>query len=181
MNQHVLILGNPVLRERSEPVTDFGSKETAKIIEDLKNELELFRKRNGFGRGIAAIQVGIKRRVIALNLGQGPFCILNPEITFRSEEVFRMWDDCMSFPDLVVRVLRHTTINIKYTDEDGNIQEWKEISQDISELLQHEIDHLDGILATDRAIERGDIIYKCEYMKNKEQYDSLVDYFIQAT
>ncbi len=174
----VLILGNPILRETSELITNFENK--SDFIE-LKKELEEFRRRNGFGRGIAGIQIGIKKRIIALNFGEGPFVIVNPEIAYRSSEIFTMWDDCMSFPDLLVRVQRFKTINIRYQDEDGNNKEWNGIEQAKAELLQHEIDHLDGILAIDRAIKKTDIVYRSEYLKNKSVYDTMVEYAIKAT
>jgi len=174
----VLILGNPILRETSQWITDFENK--TDFIE-LKKELEEFRRINGFGRGIAGIQIGIKKRIIALNFGEGPFVIVNPKIVYRSSELFTMWDDCMSFPDLLVRVERSKTINIRYQDEDGNNREWNDIEQATAELLQHEMDHLDGILAIDRAIKKTDIIYRSEYLKNKDIYDAMVEYGIKAT
>ena len=181
MSGSVLVLGNPVLREISSLVTDYTNNEIKNDILNLKNELEHFRKLNGFGRGIAAIQIGIKKRIIALNIGNGPFVIINPEFTFKSIETFTMWDDCMSLPDLLVRVERFKNISIRYQDEDGFTKEWKEIDQEIAELIQHEIDHLDGILAIDNAIAKTDIIYKDEYYKNKEKYDKMVEYQIKAT
>jgi len=181
MSDKVLILGNPLLREKSEAVEDFSSEETRRFFRELKDELESFRREHGFGRGIAAIQIGIAKRIIALNLGEGPFCIVNPEIVARSEKTFTLWDDCMSFPDLVVKVARNESISVGYLDEDGNEKTWNDLGRDVSELLQHEIDHLDGILAVDRAIAAGDIIYKTEYRKRKKLYDAQVDYFIEPT
>ena len=181
MTNQVLILGNPLLNEVSKEVHQFNDIETQADFRILKNALEEFRKENGFGRGIAAIQIGIKKRIIALNLGEKTFCVINPEITWKSEEVFRMWDDCMSFPDIVVKVERHKSVSIKYQDESGLKKEWNAISRDVSELLQHEIDHLDGILAVERAITKEDIIYKKEYVKNSDIYNKGIEYRIKAT
>ena len=181
MSENVLILGNPVLREKSEPVADFSDKENASDFSRLKSALEDFRQKHGFGRGIAAIQIGIKKRVIALNFGEGSFVIINPEIIERSASRFTMWDDCMSFPDLLVRVERNTSIDITYKDENGLVHEWKDIEQDKSELLQHEIDHLDGIMAVDRAINPTDLIYRSEFDKNSSMYNQMVDYVIKPT
>jgi peptide deformylase len=181
MAKPVLLLGDPRLRLKSEAVEEFAGESIEREVADLKEALEDFRRRNGFGRGIAAIQIGIARRMIALNLGDGPFVIVNPKIVRRSSEAFRMWDDCMSFPDLVVRVERHRSIDIEYFDERGNGKEWLDPDQATSELLQHEIDHLDGVLAIDRAIEAQDIIYKDEYSKNRAYYDAMVDYAIKPT
>lgn len=181
MKTDVLILGNPVLREISTEVDDFQSTEIIRSFEALKQALENFRKNNGFGRGIAAIQIGIKKRILALNLGKGAFLVVNPRIVWQSQETFTLWDDCMSFPDLLVKVKRNASITVEYQNDKGNLQVMEKLGRAESELLQHEIDHLDGIMAIDRAIEKRDIIYKAEYKKNYEFYDSQVDYKIVPT
>ncbi|MDI9369952.1 MAG: peptide deformylase [Synergistaceae bacterium] len=175
MVREVLLLGDPLLRRRSEPIADFTDSALREEMKDLKEALERFRREHGFGRGIAAPQIGIARRMIALNLGSETFVIANPEIVRRSEETFTMWDDCMSFPDLLVRVRRHVSIDVRYMDEDGAAREWTDIDRARSELLQHETDHLDGILATDRAIKPEEIIYRSEYEKHRSFYDEQVD------
>ena len=181
MFRPVLILGDPLLRRKSAPIDDFSNPALKDEMRDLKEALERFRREHGFGRGIAAPQIGIPKRMIALNLGQGTFVIANPEIVRRSDQTFTMWDDCMSFPDLLVRVRRHVSVDLHYLDEDGAAKEWTGIGQAESELLQHEIDHLDGVMATDRAIEPEDILYKSEYQKHKKLYDERVDYVIAPT
>ena len=174
MKRDILLLGNPLLRETCGPVTDFNEPGLKEEISDLKEALNDFRARNGFGRGIAAIQIGIMKRIIALNLGKGTFVVINPKIIKRSDETLALWDDCMSFPDLLVRVSRNSTINLEYQDENGEAKRWDDLSKSESELLQHEMDHLDGILAVDRAIGNQDIIYRGEYEKNKDFYESKV-------
>ena len=181
MSNNILILGDPLLRETSEPITDFSNQDNRADFDRLKSALEHFRQKNGFGRGIAGIQIGVKKRMIALNLGEGPFLIINPEIIERSSALFTMWDYCMSFPDLLVRVERNKSISITYQDEDGRLHEWKDIEQDKAELLQHEIDHLDGTMAVDRAIMPTDIIYRSEFEKNISMYNQMVDYVISPT
>ena len=116
----VLVLGDPILRRRSEPIADFTEQALRAEKQDLKEALERFRREHGFGRGIAAPQIGIAKRMIALNTGKGTFVIANPEIVRKSAETFSMWDDCMSFPDLLVRVRRHVSIDVRYMDEDGS-------------------------------------------------------------
>jgi peptide deformylase len=170
MVRKVLVLGDPALRTRCIDVTRFEDAGLAQEIEDIKETLEDFRIRNGFGRGIAAIQMGIPKRIIGLNLGDGPFVLINPKITFRTDEEKELWDDCMSFPDLVVKVRRSVGISLTYQDEAGNRVDWNHLSFAESELLQHEMDHLDGILATDRALDEKSIIYKAEYTKNITYY-----------
>lgn len=91
------------------------------------------------------------KRLIYMNIDK-PIVFINPEFTFLSEEMFELWDDCMSFPNLLVKVKRHKNLTIKYLDENWQTQEWN-MADDLSELLQHEYDHLDGILCTMRAID----------------------------
>lgn len=161
----ILLLGNPKLRVKSEYITDFNCVETKESCKILKESLEEFREKHKFGRGIAAIQIGIPKRIIALNLGNGTFVIMNPTIIKRSTEKFMLWDDCMSFPDLAVKVERNCSIDLEFYDEAGVKKVWENLSQDVSELLQHEIDHLDGILAIDRVESTKDILYKSELNK----------------
>ena len=148
----VLLFGDPRLRERARPVDDFDLPEWRAEVACLHQVLRDFRAEHGFGRAIAAPQLGIGRRLIALDLGAGPITLVNPEIVWRSDETFTMWDDCMSFPFLLVRVQRHVSISVRFVDEQGRQQLWERLEADLAELLQHEIDHLDGILATDRAL-----------------------------
>lgn len=181
MKSKVLLLGNPLLGEKSLLVNNVNDREIIESSVLLKEALDEFRQENGFGRGIAAPQIGILKRMVALNLGKETFVIINPEIIKKSEETFTMWDDCMSFPDILVKVKRYNSVDITYLDEMGNQKVWENIQQSVAELLQHEIDHLDGILAVDRATGTGGIIYRTEYEKNKEYYNSQVDYFICST
>jgi len=89
-----------------------------------------------------------------------------------------MWDDCMSFPWLMVRLRRHRSISLQYVDEDGRTREWRLLEQPSSELLQHEIDHLDGILAIDQALDRESIISREVYERDFSQFAKQVDYVI---
>ncbi|MGZ9067397.1 MAG: peptide deformylase, partial [Burkholderiales bacterium] len=101
--------------------------------------------------------------------------------TWRSEETFTMWDDCMSFPDLLVRVARAKSLSLEYVDEQGKRKERRELDQAAAELLQHEIDHLDGVLAVDRAIDGESLVMRREYERNREYFDAKVDYAIVPT
>ena len=173
----VLLLGDPRLRVVSSEVAAFDSDLTTSCSA-LGATLEAFRKRHGFGRAISAPQVGIPRRIIAVNLGRGLFFIVNPRITAQSASTFTMWDDCMSFPDLLVRLARHESISIEYEDETGRPHDWIDLDPAASELLQHEIDHLDGILAVDRALDRDALLLKAQFESDRASYRSVVDYTI---
>ncbi len=173
----VLLLGDPRLRVRSREVESYDARE----YDALAATLEEFRRAHGFGRAISAPQIGIAKRFIAVNLGKGTFFIVNPVITWRSEETFTMWDDCMSFPDLLVRVERARSMSLEYVDEQGKRHEWRELDQAAAELLQHEIDHLDGVLAVDRAMDAESLVMRREYERNREYFDAKVDYAIVPT
>lgn len=149
--REILQLGNPLLWQPSSAVTDPRSSETAAIIADLASTLADFRSRFKFGRAIAAPQIGVHRRVLVVNLGERE-PLINPEIVSTSDEMMELWDDCFSFPDLMVRVRRHREVSVRYTDCIG-VERYLDAVGDLSELLQHEIDHLDGVLAVDRAID----------------------------
>ena len=149
--REILLLGNPELWRPSSPVISVNSRETRELIGDLAATLDNFREQNGFGRGIAAPQIGVGSRVIFLNVGES-FPLINPTITRASREMMELWDDCFSIPNLMIRVRRHVEVDVSYTDERG-VQHTMKASGALSELLQHEIDHLNGILATDRAID----------------------------
>ena len=147
----ILLLGNPKLWQISQPATDISSPKTQEIIRNLSETLAQFRSENGFGRAIAAPQIGVQQRIIFTNVN-GSFALINPVITNASQELFELWDDCFSLPNLLVRVKRHVEIKVDFTNEHSVAQSLN-FQNDLSELFQHEIDHLDGILATDRAID----------------------------
>lgn len=109
------------------------------------------RLKYNFGRAIAAPQLGIMKRLIYMNIDT-PVIFINPELTGLSDDLFELWDDCMSFPNLLVKVKRHRSITINYLDENWEQQSWK-MENALSELLQHEYDHLNGLLCTMRAVD----------------------------
>jgi peptide deformylase len=151
--REILQLGNPALWQVSQRVEDVLSAETESVIRDLNDTLAGFREATGFGRGIAAPQIGVLSRVIFIRMQPTGFCspLINPDIVWASDARLELWDDCFSFPDLMVRVSRAVAIRVEYRDERGESRRI-EADGDLSELLQHEIDHLDGILAVDRAV-----------------------------
>ena len=100
----VLLLGEPGLRAKCRPVDDVNSSDFRFNRDRLHATLEVFRAEHGFGRAISAPQIGVTLRFIAVDLGGEPFTMINPEITWRSPETFTLWDDCMSFPFLLVPI-----------------------------------------------------------------------------
>ena len=161
--REILLLGNPLLRQRCRNVRAPRSEETRQIIADLRDTLAEFRARRGFGRGIAAPQIGSSEKIIYVN-SDYTGALINPVITRKSRTRFRLWDDCFSFPDLLVHVQRNYSIVVSFTDEEGKRKQLRAKGA-FSELLQHEIDHINGILAIDRAIDSRHIILRSEYEK----------------
>lgn len=149
--EDLVLLGDPRLYEVCESITKEELPQVKEWVADLHNVMEEIRVKYHFGRGIAAPQLGIMKRLIYVNIDR-PIVIINPEFDYMSDEMFELWDDCMSFPNLLVRVKRHKSLVMKYLDEHWKVHQWQ-AEDALSELLQHEVDHLDGILCTMRSID----------------------------
>jgi peptide deformylase len=163
----ILQLGDPLLRQTCSPVTNPASRETQELAADLAETLAHWRRTTGYGRGIAAPQIGVLERVILLKLPEAePWPLINPEIIARSNERIVVWDACLSFLSIFMQVERHHEIIVQYQTLGGETVELKAgEDRNLSELLQHEIDHLDGILAIDRVIDVKTICTREEFEK----------------
>ncbi len=146
----IRLLGDPLLRMRSEPVDNPKSPAARLVATDLKETLQDLKLRHGIGRGIAAPQIGAPMRIVLIAIDE-PWLLVNPEIVDVGTEDYLVWDDCFSFPDLMVRVTRAYRIKVNYLDGRGK-EHTVDAEGPLAELLQHEIDHLDGVLAVDRPI-----------------------------
>lgn len=165
--REVLQLGNPKLRESAVRVADPASEEIRALVEDLADTLLYWRNSTGYGRAIAAPQIGAGVRVIFVQLpNAAPWPMVNPEITWRSDQKIVVWDACLSFLSIFMQVERNRDIEMRYQDLR---LEWHEIrageERNLSELLQHEIDHLDGILAVDRITDIRSMCTREEFEK----------------
>jgi peptide deformylase len=147
----IIPLGDPRLYEKSTQVEKHEVENLKPVIKDLHDILMEFRAKYNAGRAIAAPQIGVMKRLIYMNIDK-PVVIFNPVLSNMSHEMFELWDDCMCFPNLLVRLKRHRFVTLTFRDE-----EWKEnvlnLENDLSELIQHEYDHLEGVLATQRALD----------------------------
>ena len=163
----VLQLGDPGLREVAQRVSDPSTAEIRALVEDLADTQAYWRKTTGYGRGIAAPQIGANLRVIFLRLpGEDPWPLVNPEITWHSDEKIVVWDACLSFLSIFMQVERHRGITVRYQDLSGERHEvHANEERNLSELLQHEIDHLDGILAVDRITDTKTMCTREEFEK----------------
>jgi peptide deformylase len=163
----VLQLGDPILRQVAAPVADPAAPEIRLLVEDLADTLAYWKKTTGYGRAIAAPQIGQLRRAIFMQLpGADPWPLINPAIIERSGEKIVVWDACLSFLSIFMQVERHREIVVRYQDLRA---QWHEVrageERNLSELLQHEIDHLDGILATDRITDIRTLCTREEFEK----------------
>lgn len=149
MIKPILLLGDPTLYEVSSPITMDELPEMLKVASHLHDTLMAYRATYGAGRAIAAPQIGILKRLIYMHIDK-PLIMINPSLTFPTDERMEVLDDCMSFPKLYVKVDRYLKLQLNYTDENWQSQSLQ-LEGDLSELIQHEYDHLDGILATMRA------------------------------
>ena len=148
----LLLLGDPRLYESCEPVREEELPAVlTDIVPDLHHVMQEVRAKYGFGRAIAAPQLGYMKRVVFMNINR-PVVFINPVLSALSSDMFELWDDCMSFPNLLVRVKRHRSLTVTYLDEHWQEQVWN-LTDDLAELLQHEVDHLDGVLCTMRAVD----------------------------
>lgn len=161
----ILQLGDPVLRQNAAPVAGPTAVEIRDLIRDLADTLAHWRAKTGYGRGIAAPQIGVLQRVIFLKLpGAEPWPLINPEIIGRSEDKIVVWDACLSFLSIFMQLERHRSITVRYQNLEGQTVEVEAGEErNLSELLQHEIDHLDGILAIDRVTDVKTIVTREEF------------------
>ncbi|MCK5942856.1 MAG: peptide deformylase [Planctomycetes bacterium] len=147
----IVLLGDPRLHATCTSVTADELPALQPHVRDLHDTMRAFQRRHGWGRAIAAPQIGLPRRVVAMHVDR-PMTFYNPTLDAHDAETVTYWEDCMSFPDLLVRVRLPRACRLTYRDE-----QWRErrveLTGDYAALLQHEVDHLDGVLATMRAVD----------------------------
>ncbi len=148
MRYKVRIIGDPILRKKAEPVEDFDKK-LRKFVDDM---IDIMYVEDGIG--LAAPQIGFSRQVVVVDAselvkGEYPRAFINPEIIEFSEETDVKEEGCLSIPGVHEEVVRSTRIKVKYQDEKGK-EYTEEYTDWLARILQHEIDHLNGILFVDR-------------------------------
>jgi len=163
-------LGDPILRVRCKPVQDPRSPAARLVADDLRDTLRAARKKYDMGRAISAPQIGAPVRIVLVEFDKQRWVMVNPEITDVGAEDFTVWDDCFSFPNILVRVRRAYQLSLSYRDLKGKLHT-QELTGPMAELVQHELDHLDGILAVDRATGLDPFAFKNEWGKVHEPGD----------
>jgi peptide deformylase len=157
----LLHLGDPALRARSATIADPTAPEVEALVRNLHDTLLRTRAATGYGRAIAAPQIGMPQRVVVADLGER-WVLVNPEITWASDRTLEWWDACLSFLDTFGRVQRHASVSVRWSDLEGTTHE-ERFEDDLAELLQHELDHLDGILAVDRFVSPASSCTRLEF------------------
>lgn len=141
----IRLTGDPVLRQKAKPVKKINQSLRA-LLDDMVETMHA-----APGIGLAAPQVGISKRVVVIDVGDGLYELINPEITRRNGKK-QSWEGCLSIPGYVGLVERSEEVTVKALDRQGK-QYWIEADGLLAICLQHEIDHLDGILYPDIALE----------------------------
>ena len=158
-----MLLGDPRLRETTELVA--FDRKLLQILEDLKDTLSKHQRFYGMGRGLAAPQIGYNKKIVYIQTPSFTSYLINPEIVWRSPETFEVWDSCFSMEaKFFVKIPRNRSIKVKYVDETQEFHN-ETFNDDMSELMQHEIDHLDGIMCTDRLTDTRNIVMREEWEK----------------
>lgn len=140
---NILKEGEPALREKSKLVPKINPN----IIKLVRNMLETMYDADGVG--LAAPQIGVLKRVVVIDIGEGPLVLINPEIIEKEGEMTEA-EGCLSCPGLVGDVTRYKKVKVKGLNEKG--EEIVILGEDLlATALQHELDHLEGILFIDKA------------------------------
>ena len=134
------------------------------VADDLRDTLAQAREKYEMGRALAAPQIGAPLRLVVVETPGLNATLVNPEITDVGPDDFQVWDDCFSFPGLYVHVTRAFQVTLSYQDLRGKPHSVA-LEGPLAELVQHEIDHLDGILAVDRAAGLDPFAFRAEWEK----------------
>lgn len=167
---------HPILRQKAEPVGRVDD-EVRRFLDDMLETMYADK-----GVGLAAPQVGVSKRMIVIDAHQHdeddglhkgqPLYLINPEIIYRSQETLMFCEGCLSVPGQNAEVERFQTVRVRYVDKEGKIREI-EASDYEAVVLQHEIDHLDGILYIDHLsrLKRDMLLKKLKkYRENQKPY-----------
>jgi peptide deformylase len=148
--RRILKMGEPLLWERAEPVTEFGTRFLDELIQDMLDTMV-----SSDGVGLAAPQIGISLRVVIFAVDHNPrypdmevvpqTILINPEITPLTDETDGYWEGCLSVPGLRGYVERPNQIHYRGFDKNGHVID-REASGFHATVVQHECDHLDGVL-----------------------------------
>ena len=168
----ILIEPDPILRKKCSPLEKVDDQ-TRKLMKDM---LETMYKAPGIG--LAAIQIGILKRIIVIDISKdeekkNPLFLINPEITFRSKNTSVYEEGCLSLPGQFAEIERPAECHLKYLDFDGKTKELKADGL-LSTCIQHEVDHLNGILFIDYLSKLKKTMIVKKLSKKKDRPDRIV-------
>lgn len=164
----ILVAPHPVLKKKCEPVEEVTS-ELKSLMADMLETMYA-----APGVGLAAPQVGVSKRILVVDCARqdedpAPIKIANPEIVWQSEELATYEEGCLSFPDQYADVNRPAECHIRYLDENNQEQLLKADGL-LATCVQHEIDHLDGIVFVDHisTVKRGIIMRRLKKQQRQK-------------
>jgi len=177
----IITVPNPLLRQKSEPIRSFGKK-TQRLAQTLIETIKQAEEESQ-GVGLAAVQIGAPKQMLTLISPQGKKAeiIINPQIIWQDKKLTTGsrapqnagqgrktdYEGCLSVPGLWGIVKRPVKVKVKYQDLEGKWQE-KDFQDFLGRVLQHEIDHLKGILFIDRVIEQKGRLFQVQPHQNKK-------------
>ena len=172
MTKRILLEPDPILRKKCQPIENVDD-ELRKLMKDM---LETMYKAPGIG--LAAIQVAILKRVVVVDISKDdqekhPLFFVNPEITYRSKETSVYEEGCLSLPGQFAEIERPAECHLKYIDFNGKEKELKADGL-LSTCIQHEVDHLNGVLFIDYLSKlKKDMIIK-KLIKHKKDIERVI-------
>lgn len=144
--RNIRTVGDDVLRKKCKPVDEVNDKIRV-LIEDMIDTMY-----EADGVGLAAPQVGILKRIVVIDVGDGPIALINPEITY-TEGSYIDTEGCLSVPNEMGEVIRPKKLKVKALNENGDMVEYE--AEDLfARAVCHELDHLDGVLFIDKLIDK---------------------------
>ena len=141
-------IGDAVLTQKTSDVIGATDKEVQTLIDTM---FDIMRKEKGVG--LAAPQVNISKRIAVIETDGEQFTLINPTITHQSDELVLFTEGCLSVPGRELPIIRHKKVTVQYLDREG-VSCILKAREFLAIVCQHEIDHLDGILMTDRYIQQ---------------------------
>jgi peptide deformylase len=165
--REILVLPDPRLRAVADPIEEIDET-VRKLAADMLDTMY-----DAPGIGLAATQIGEMKRIVVMDLSKedepkAPIVMINPEILSYSDETATSEEGCLSIPELYYDVERPAAVTVRYTDLDGKVQE-REASERLAICVQHELDHLDGVLYIDylSRLKRDRVLKKFEKAKRR--------------
>ncbi|NET70952.1 MAG: peptide deformylase [Sphaerospermopsis sp. SIO1G2] len=168
-NSTIIQLGNPQLRQKATWIENIHDPQVQALIDDLITTVA-----QAHGVGIAAPQIAASYRLFIVASHPNhryphapempPTAMINPRIISHSTEVIQGWEGCLSVPGIRGLVPRYQSIEIEYTDRNGNLQ-IQELTDFVARIFQHEYDHLEGMVFLDRVESTQDLMTEAEYQE----------------